>query len=188
MWRSPLAAFGDGGVTGFWASGPVCRNRTPDQDETRIGLGQNVIAQIPLLQGAGPEVLDDDVGLLRQIQKDLGALCGLRRLRVIDFCCVRARSTESGAVEFGLPHVRIGSGWPGASILMTSAPMSPSRRPAKGPEISVPISITRMPSSAPVVNVCLSVLVRKLVVRTLQHRRASSFHARDRAVAATLWR
>ena len=48
------------------------------------------------------------------------------------------------------PQVRNGSGAPGGSTLMTSAPMSPSSRPANGPAISVPSSSTRTPSSGPV--------------------------------------
>ena len=47
------------------------------------------------------------------------------------------------------PQVRSGSGAPGGSTLMTSAPMSPSSRPANGPAIKVPSSSTRMPSSGP---------------------------------------
>src|SRR6187455_271513 len=44
----------------------------------------------------------------------------------------------------------MGSPWPGASILMTSAPMSPSSCPQKGPAINVPSSSTRRSARAPV--------------------------------------
>ena len=47
------------------------------------------------------------------------------------------------------PQWRMGSPWPGASILMTSAPMSPSNWPQNGPAISVPSSSTRRSASAP---------------------------------------
>src|SRR3954454_6748359 len=47
------------------------------------------------------------------------------------------------------PHSRIESGLPGGSTLMTSAPMSPSRRPANGPASIPPSSMTRSPSSGP---------------------------------------
>src|SRR5689334_20193230 len=43
----------------------------------------------------------------------------------------------------------MGSGWPGGSTLITSAPMSPSSRPVKGPASSMPSSITRTPASGP---------------------------------------
>ena len=45
------------------------------------------------------------------------------------------------------PHVRKGSRRSGASTLMTSAPKSASRRPAKGPAMREPSSTTRRPSS-----------------------------------------
>ncbi|EUA89671.1 hypothetical protein I551_3876 [Mycobacterium ulcerans str. Harvey] len=53
------------------------------------------------------------------------------------------------SVDFGLAPGPQRVGAPGASTLMTSAPMSPRSRPAKGPAIRVPSSSTRIPSSAP---------------------------------------
>src|SRR4051812_39117764 len=47
------------------------------------------------------------------------------------------------------PHSRIESGLPGGSTLMTSAPRSPSRRPANGPASMPPSSMTRSPSRGP---------------------------------------
>src|SRR5690625_4148470 len=65
------------------------------------------------------------------------------------------------------PQVRSGSGLPGSSILMTSAPMSPSSRPANGPEISVPSSMTRMSWSAPVgVSIAPLLLITPLALRS----------------------
>src|SRR3954465_3455367 len=47
------------------------------------------------------------------------------------------------------PHSRIESGLPGGSTLMTSAPRSPSSRPANGPASMPPSSMTRTPASGP---------------------------------------
>src|SRR4051794_19223969 len=47
------------------------------------------------------------------------------------------------------PHSRIESGLPGGSTLMTSAPRSPSMRPANGPASMPPSSMTRRPASGP---------------------------------------
>jgi len=57
-------------------------------------------------------------------------------------------------------QLRRGSPDPGGSILITSAPNSPSMFPAKGPAMSWPISMTRKPSSAPGgLAVCAGVLI-----------------------------
>src|SRR4051794_31892534 len=47
------------------------------------------------------------------------------------------------------PHSRIESGLPGGSTLITSAPRSPSSRPANGPASMPPSSRTRSPASGP---------------------------------------
>src|SRR4051812_42670738 len=47
------------------------------------------------------------------------------------------------------PHSRIESGLPGGSTLMTSAPRSPSSRPANGPASMPPSSMTLTPASGP---------------------------------------
>ena len=50
---------------------------------------------------------------------------------------------------FSWPQARKGSPWLGGSILMTSAPRSPSNWPQKGPASNVPISMTRRSESGP---------------------------------------
>src|SRR6187402_820320 len=57
-------------------------------------------------------------------------------------------------------QLRSGSPVPGASILITSAPKSPSVLPANGPAINWPISTTFRPSSAPGVRVIRACLRR----------------------------
>jgi hypothetical protein len=44
------------------------------QDDPSIAFAQHVVTEVPLLQGAGPEVLDDDVGLLDEVEEELAAL------------------------------------------------------------------------------------------------------------------
>ncbi len=126
---------------------PVAGN--PDQDDARVAFGQHVVAKVPLFQCAGTKVLHHDVGFLDEIKEQLAATwpaqveCDPLLLRA---CTVQKTWCPSSSAW---PQVRNGSGAPGGSTLMTSAPMSPSSRPANGPAIKVPSSSTRMPSSAP---------------------------------------
>ena len=69
-------------------------------------------------------------------------------------------------LAFSRPQLRIGSPWPGGSILMTSAPMSPSSCPQNGPASSVPSSITRSPESGP--GLKLESLVMRIVLWQLR--------------------
>src|SRR3954453_21378298 len=75
---------------------------------------------------------------------------GSRRLSVMHFL-LRTRIGHSRLLPSTCPrpHSRIESGLPGGSTLMTSAPRSPRRRPAKGPASIPPSSMTRRPSSGP---------------------------------------
>src|SRR5579859_2439714 len=56
---------------------------------------------------------------------------------------------QSGTSPLCGGHSRIGSGLPGFSTLITSAPKSASREPTNGPASMEPSSRTRSPASAP---------------------------------------
>ena len=71
---------------------------------------------------------------------------GMRKLAETDFL-LRA-TTSHCTFSAPWPQTRIGSPAPGGSTLMTSAPMSPSNWPQKGPASSCPSSTTRNPLSA----------------------------------------
>ena len=63
---------GDRGVPGQRRVGPglpVAGDAA--EDEARVGRGEAVVAQVPALEGAGAEVLDDDVGVRDQLQQHL---------------------------------------------------------------------------------------------------------------------
>ncbi len=139
----PAGRLGDRGVPGLTGVRPgLAVPGHPHQDDAPIAFAQHVVTQVPLLQRAGPEVLHDDVGALDQVQEQLPALLGSRRSSVTAFllraCTVQKKWCPSSSA---CPQVRSGSGLPGGSILITSAPMSPSSRPANGPEIRVPSSM-----------------------------------------------
>ena len=72
------------------------------QDDAPIAFAQHVVTEIPLLQGAGPEVLDDDVGLLDEVEEELAAL-GLAQVQRHGLLVARVdRPEEVVSVEFGL--------------------------------------------------------------------------------------
>src|SRR6185369_16978325 len=74
---------------------------------------------------------------------------GLRRSTAIERLLRDCTCHQTEVPSFIRRQLRNGSPFPGASILITSAPNSPSVLPAKGPAMSCPISITRIPASAP---------------------------------------
>ena len=78
----------------------------------------------------GAEVLDDDVGVLRELEEDLAALGALQVER--DRALVAVQVLEVGAVR-GCRRCASPSAPPGGSILITSAPQSASWRTAVGP-------------------------------------------------------
>src|SRR5712691_8343428 len=66
---------------------------------------------------------------------------------------LRLYCTKYGLSPFtGVPHRLESSPWSGASILMTSAPISPRRVPHSGPATAVPSSRTLIPSRGPLFN------------------------------------
>ena len=68
-----------------------------------IALAQHVVTQAPLLQRARPEVLDDDVGALDEVQEQVAAR-GLAQVQGDGFLVAGVhRPEEVVAVEFGLP-------------------------------------------------------------------------------------
>ena len=96
-------------------------------DEPRVGGVQGGRSEVPAFEGAGPEVLDEDVGVGREPQQERrllraaevdgdGALVATQRLPP------QADAVLGGAVAAG------GSGRRGCSTLITSAPKSPRKR------------------------------------------------------------
>src|SRR3954469_7416739 len=75
--------------------------------------------------------------------------CGSRRSQVTDFL-LRDCTCHQSEVPFRMRrHVRSASPSPGGSILITSAPKSPSVLAQNGPAMSEPSSRTRMPVRGP---------------------------------------
>ena len=107
--------------------------------------------EIPLLHGAGPEVLAHHVGLGRQPAEQLLALGrpqvagGAPPAPPLDRPEQRVAGPPLVAVSTKGPMVRMKSPPPGSSTLMTSAPSSPRSPAQNGAEIRVPTSRTRMP-------------------------------------------
>ena len=84
------------------------------QDDAPIAFAQHVVTEIPLLQGAGPEVLDDDVGLLDEVQEELAPLGRAQVQRRGLLVAGVDRPEEVVPVEFGLTPgaQRVwGAGW-----------------------------------------------------------------------------
>ncbi len=75
----------------------------PHQDDAPIAFAQNVVAEIPLLQRARPEVLDDDVGALDEVEEEVAA-AGLTQVERDGLLVAGVhRPEEVVPVEFGLP-------------------------------------------------------------------------------------
>ncbi len=142
--------------------GPVlAEHRDAHHDEPGVEVGR---ADVPLLERAGTEVLHDDVGGgreaaeqvltlgLAQVEGDALAAPALHRpeQRVARPTAVSpsVASAAFAGVTNG-PMSRMKSPRPGCSILMTSAPCSPSRPAQKGAAMRVPRSRTRTPASGP---------------------------------------
>ena len=83
----------------------------------------------------------------------------LRRSSAIERLLRLCTCHHTEVPSFTRRQLRSGSPAPGASILMTSAPKSPSVLPAKGPAISCPISMTLSPARASACMVCMSLRV-----------------------------
>ena len=83
-----------------------------------------------------------------------------RQLTVMHFL-LRATTGHQSDLPFALtcPHWRIGSPAPGASTLITSAPISASNCPQNGPASRLPISMTRKSVNGPLRDVSLLCLV-----------------------------
>src|SRR5262252_4806613 len=77
---------------------------------------------------------------------------------------------DSPAMNGG-PQPRVSSPWPGGSILITSAPMSPSVMVQSGPARMRVRSTTRSPASGPLASVIWSVLELERVLARSSHRR-----------------
>src|SRR5450830_6553 len=90
------------------------------------------------------------------------------KLMEMDFLFRDCRYHHSEVPWCSLRHLRKGSPSPGASILITSAPNSPSRRAAKGAAISAPISMTLIPASGPLISIS-SLYGRQRWQRALRH-------------------
>ena len=74
MYRRPLAASATDAYPAFVRLRPgLPVARHPHQDDARIAFAQNVVTKAPLLQRAGPEVLDDDVGALDEVEEQFAA-------------------------------------------------------------------------------------------------------------------
>ena len=143
-WRRPPIASADRGEAGpsRIRAGLAVAGDAREHDQPRVDLAQLVRPEVPALERAGPEVLDDDVGLPGELEQQLLAALLRGGSRVMHFLLRDWTGHQSdAAVVSAWPHSRSGSGCPGASTLMTSAPRSPSRRPANGPASSVPSSI-----------------------------------------------
>src|SRR6202011_3959384 len=102
----PQAAgrLGDGGVAGLVSLGaslPVAGH--PHQDDAPVTFTQNVVAEIPFLQRAGPKVLDDDVRALDQLEEQFPARLFPQVQRDGLLVAGVHGPEEMMAVEFGLP-------------------------------------------------------------------------------------
>ena len=124
-----------------------------DHDEARVGGGELLPAEVPFLERARAEILDQEVGLRGELEQEPLPL-GLAQVERDRFLVARDdRPPERRArPAFCRPQSRIGSPCPGGSILMTSAPMSPSSWPQNGPASRVPSSSTRRSPRGPCSN------------------------------------
>ena len=185
MWRRPLAARRPT-RNRPWRFGPVCLYPDTRTRMMPVLRPADVVAEVPLLQRAGPEVLHDDVGALDEIEEQIAAL-GLAQVSVTAFllraCTVQKKWWPSSSAW---PHVRSGSGAPGGSILMTSAPMSPSNRPANGRDQRADLDHP-MPSSGPVTVTVGGAWPGSQSVQTLTAWRSVSRWARLEVVVVSCW-
>ena len=140
--------------------------RHAHDDQARVDRLQDIGAQPPFFDGAGLEILDQDIGGGDQFA-DQFLTFGIRKFA--DTAFLLRATTSHHSLSSPRPQLRIGSPWPGGSTLMTSAPMSPSNCPQKGPAINWPSSITRISLSAPV----FSTLLRRLQSRPFRLDRGS---------------
>ena len=142
--------FADRAEAGLLAHRPgLAEARDAHQDQAGVVLGQRLVAETPLLERAGAEVLDHDVDLARQPAHDVLALGRRAGRRRSTSCCATGSRHHSEVPSCSRRHVRSGSPAPGGSTLITSAPNSASSRAANGPAINCPSSRTLMPCNAP---------------------------------------
>ena len=96
-----LAHRGEPGASGIRTVLAVAGDARVDQP--RIDLAHGVGSEPPFLHGAGPEVLDDHVGLLDQATRDVATLF-LAQIHTDTFLVARQRAPpQRGAVAQGAP-------------------------------------------------------------------------------------
>ena len=74
-----------------------------DQNDARVALAQNLITQVPLLQCAGPEVLDDDVAALGEVTEEFPTAGRAQIERDALLVAGVHRPEEMMSVDLGLP-------------------------------------------------------------------------------------
>ena len=122
--------------------------RDAQHHQAGVQLRQHVVAHAPAFERAGAEVLDQHVGLGDQLAGDVLPFGAAQVERDRALVARLHLPPDGGAFLDAGASCAAGRRVPGASILITSAPNSPSVLPAKGPAISWPISMTRTPCSA----------------------------------------
>ena len=143
----PASAWTSGAYAWRCAHGPSWPHPVIEQYTSRgLRREQVVGSETAPREYAGPEVLDEHIGVLGESARPAARrrrCAGRRRRRASLRSC--ACSTGSARSRAAAPR---GCGRRrGASILMTSAPRSASTRPHKGPAITCDRSRTRTPAS-----------------------------------------
>ena len=100
-------------------------------DDARIDLRHRLVVDLEPVLHVGAVVLDDDVGLLRELHEDRVAFLALEVERHRLLVAMQVLEVEAVAAAAHRRRSRAGSG--GGSILITSAPQSASWRTAVGP-------------------------------------------------------
>ena len=129
--HQPAHALGDlvdAGARRVGAALAEARDRAVD--DARVDLGHGVVVDLQAMLHVGAVVLDDDVGLLRELHEDRVAFRALEverhrllvAMQVLEVEAVARAAHRVGACRSG-----------GGSILITCAPQSASWRTAVGP-------------------------------------------------------
>src|SRR5262249_16445067 len=99
----PAGGFGHRGVTSLLRVRPgLPVAGYPNQDDARVTFAQHVVAQVPLLQRARPEVLNHDVGLLDELEEQLTAAWPAQVERDRSFVARMHGPEDMVPIEFGL--------------------------------------------------------------------------------------
>jgi hypothetical protein len=125
-------------------------------DQAGVDLVQPLGSEAPALEGAGPEVLHQDVGVPHEVEEQIGALRHGRGGDRRSACCGRSPSTTGPARRRRARARACRPGRSGCSTLMTSAPKSPRIWQISGPARIVEQSSTRIPASGPIDGSCTS--------------------------------